>query len=301
MQDASELGRRWLAEHGGHWGYLSRRDRSRGAPELARHLRGDLLAKQSRDGSWGEGDLLASANAVWRLLDLDTPPASEPLARALDWMYERQDAPGAFGTGCTPARHESELCEHFVGGFFSPAPDDEPQEACLSNGQSVNSDTGARLLISERVLRTVLRANPSDPRARVSIQGLASLPLYAEYGGAFTPALLVGALQALAWVPGGPPSVLVRGLETLAAAQRKTDRSWRNVEDFFALEALLEIDHFTARRLLVSVVPRLLKGQYKNGSWGRRFQATQTWIAVQVIEMALDGILKARGASLAGL
>jgi hypothetical protein len=275
--------RAWLSQRHDYYGYLGRRDTARGAPELARHLRGDLLAKQGRDGSWGESDLLASAEALWRLLELGMPADSPAVARALDWLYGRRDQEGAYGSGCAPARHEQRICEHYISGFFSPGPSGEPQEVTLPNGQTVTSDAGARLLVSERALRSVLRARRGDPRAGASVSGLRALPLYLSYGGSFTPAVLVGAMQALAWMEGGGCSELVAGLEVLAAEQA-ADGSWPNVELFFVLEALLEVGHPLAGALLEKTVPRLLESQHKYGAWGRRHQAAQTWIALQVLE-----------------
>lgn len=287
MQNAIDAAREWLGERRDYFGYLARRDATRGAPELSRHLRGDLMAKQGPDGSWNDGDLAASAEALWRLLDLGLGSDSLAVSRALDWLYARRDVEGAYGSGCTPARHEQRTCEHFISGFFSPGPSDEPQEITLSNGQAVTSDISARLLASVRGLRSALRASPLDPRANASISGLRGLPLYLEYGGTFTPPVLVGALQALAWFQGGHTSELKAGLETLAAAQDK-DGVWPNVEFFFVLETLLEVDHPLAQRMRQRLIPRLLETQHKYGAWGRRHLAAQTWIAVQALERALD-------------
>ncbi len=283
IQDAIDKAADWLMERRDFFGYLSRRDQGRGAPELARHLRGDLLARQGADGSWGEGDLAASAEAIWTLLDLGLTPDLPSVTRGIDWLYGQRDQDGSYGAGCTPARHEQGICEHFVSGFFSPGPADEPQEIGLANGQSVTSDVGARLLASERALRSVLRANPHDPRSAASISGLRGLPLYLDYGGSFTPAVLVGAIQALAWARGVGLTELEAGLESLAANQAP-DGTWPNVEFFFAIEALLEVKHAAASAMLKRAVPRLLETQLKYGAWGRRHQAAQSSIALRALE-----------------
>jgi hypothetical protein len=283
VQDAAEQGREWLSQRRDYFGFLARRDVSRGAPELARHLQGDLRAKQGRDGGFYEGDLEETAESIWRLLDLGLPAGAQAIAAGLDWLYAQRDQEGAYGAGCTPARHEQRICEHFLSGFFSPGYADEAIEAVLENGQTVTSDSGARLLISERALRAALRASPGDPRATSSVAGLRNLPLYLEYGGTYTPAVLVGALQALAWAPSPRPSELEAGLESLAAAQAK-DGTWPKVEFFFVLEMLLEMRHPFAQTLLRKATPRLLETQHKSGDWGRHHQAAQTWIGVQVLE-----------------
>jgi hypothetical protein len=285
LQDAADRARDWLSERRDYYGYLSRREKARGAPELSRHLRGDLLAKQGRDGSWGEGDLAATGEALWKLLDLGMPAGAPAVNRALDWLYSRRDKEGAYGSGCTPARHEGRICEHYLSGFFSPGLAGKPMEITLTNGQSVNSDAGARLLMSERALRSALRANPSDPRSSSSVAGLRSLPLYLEYGGSFTPAVLVGALQALAWADGLPSSGLGVVLELLAS-QQADDGTWPKVEFFFVLEMLVEVEHPVSAQMLKRALTRLLGTQHKHGSWGRRHVAAQTWIAAQAIETA---------------
>lgn len=287
LQGPMDRARGWLSERRDYHGYLSRRSAVRGAPELARHLRGDIQAKQGREGSWEEGDLAASAEALWRLLDLGMPADGPAISRGLDWLYKQREVEGAYGSGCTPGRHEQRICEHYINGLFSPGPEDETQEITLANGQTVTSDAGARLLASERALRVALRANAGDGRAAASVSGLRGLPFYLEYGGGFTPAVLVGAIQALAWTRGMHCSELEAGLEALAAEQGK-DGNWPNVEFFFVLETLLEVKHPLARQILVKAVPRLLEGQHKYGAWGRHYQAAQTWIGLQVLEQALE-------------
>lgn len=286
IEDSLSRARSWLAERRDYYGFLSRRDRKRGAPEMAGHLRGDMLARQESDGSWGD-DLVVTADAVWQLLDLGVHPSHGSIDRAVTWLYDdRRDAEGAYGEGCTPARHEQGTCEHYLSGFFSPAPPDESYEIELANGQTVNSDASARLLASERALRTLLRVNADDLRARDSVDGLRGVPLYLEYGGTFTPAVLVGAVQALARAQGAPGE-LSAGLDTLSKAQEK-DGTWPNVELFFVLETLLEVDPRRALPMLEKALPGLLKSQHKYGAWGRKYLAAQTWIAVQVLEIVKE-------------
>lgn len=287
IDDSLDRARSWLGERRDYYGFLSRRSRQRGAPEMAGHLRGDLLARQDEDGSWGQ-DLLATAETVWQLLDLGVSPRNLAIDRALTWLYdERRDAAGAYAEGCSPARHEQGICEHYVSGFFSPGPPDEAQEVELPNGQTITSDASARLLASERALRTVLRVNPDDLRARDSVDGLRGVPLYLEYGDTFTPALLVGAIQALAWAQGAPGE-LNAGLETLLSAQ-EDDGTWPNVEFFFVLETLVEVRRPISYRMLENALSQLLENQHKYGGWGRKYRAAQTWIAVEALEAVKKG------------
>ncbi len=291
VQDTVDQARTWLGERGDYYSFLCRSDTLRGAPELGRHLRGDLLAKQGKEGSWAEGNLASTAEAIWQLLDLGTSTDFQPFARGVGWLYGQLDAEGSYASGCTPARHEHKTCEHFLRGFFSPGQPNEALEIHLPNGQSVTSDVPARLLVSERALRSVLRADPRDPRSADAVRGMTSVPLYDDYGGTFTPAVLVGAVQALAWSGEQDDGKLAVGLATLAAAQQE-DGSWPNVEFFFVMEALLETRHPLADEMLKRAVHKLLDSRHKNGTWGRRQTAAQTWLAVQVLERT---ILQAMG------
>ena len=289
IKEAAGRASAWLGERDDYYGYLVRRSRRRGAPELASHLRGDLQAKQQRDGSWHDPDeeapsLSLAAEALWQLMNLGLSAGSRAIDRGIDWINSRQGADGAFGEGSATARHITPT-PGMENAFFSPGKSDEPQEAYLPNGQSVTSDAGARLLASERALRTVLRANPNDPRAIPSVQALRGLPLYSEYGGTFTPAVLAGALQALAWVPTPYHGEVIGALETLAKNQEK-DGTWPNVEFFFVLEALLEVRHPLALRLMQKAIPRLMETQHKYGAWGRHYLAEQTWIGLSVLDVA---------------
>lgn len=299
IRDGISRARGWLSERRDYYGFLGRQSSRRGAPEMGGHLRGDILARQGPDGSWGE-DLVATSEAAWQLLDLGMRREASAIQRALEWLYSRRDAEGAYGEGCTPARHEQGICEHYLRGFFSPGPADQSQEITLPNGQSMTSDASARLLASERALRTVLRIKADDLRARDSVAGLRGVPLYLEYGGTFTPALLVGALQPLAGSPGAPSGELTAGLDTLAANQAK-DGTWPNVELFFVLETLLEVPAARALPMFERALPGLLKAQYNNGAWGRRYQAAQTWIGLQVLERMAAARRAAKAAAKAGV
>ncbi len=295
---AADAAREWLAEREDYYGYLARQDLGRGAPELASHLRGDLLARQHRAGYWPDEEdkpstsIVETAEAIWRLLDLGLNPDAGAIKHAINWLHERRDAPGAYGEGCTPSRHEQQICEHFIGGFFSPGPPDRSMEITLPNGQTVGSDAGARLLISERALRSILRADRRNPQAQASIDGLKGLPLYLEYGGNFTPAVLVGAIQALGWAGPAHRNVVEAGLETLADNQEK-DGTWPNVEFFFVLEALLEAHHPLAERLMLKALRRLLDTQYNYGAWGRVYQVAQTRVGMLVLERIAPSLPRA--------
>ncbi len=290
IKEAAERAHAWLAEREDYYGYLVRRREGRRSPELASHLRGDLQAKQQRDGSWHDPDeeapsLALTSEALWQLQVLGLKAGSRAIDQGVAWVYSQRGQDGAFGVEGTKARHVTAMPGQ-ENAFFSPGPSDEAEEVTLPNGQIVTSDVGARLLASERALRVLLRADPHDARANASVAALKGLPIYLEYGGTFTPAVLVGALQALGWTARPYTSEVIAGLETLAENQEK-DGTWPNVELFFVLEALLEVDHPLALRLMEKAIPRLLETQHKYGAWGRHYLAEQTWMALSVLERAL--------------
>src|SRR5690606_3529419 len=104
-----------------------------------------ILNAQHDDGSWG-GGLLDTAEALLALHELwgGEDRGRGQLDHALDWLRTRRGAPGRYGAGCDPRRHELSLCHHFLGGFFSPAPPEPPLEAVrLACGAPVAGDAAA--------------------------------------------------------------------------------------------------------------------------------------------------------------
>ena len=287
MREAAARARGWLAEREDYHGYLVKKDQGRGAPELATHLRGDIQAQQRRDGYWLDPDedapsLVLTSEYLFQLLNLGLAGTSRAVERGIEWMYSMRGADGAFGEG-TALDHTLTPIPGIGNGFFSPCKSDEAMEITLPNGQHIASDAGARLLASERAMRTILRANMDDAQAVPSVAALRGAPLYLEYGGTFTPAVLVGAIQALAWTHTPYIGEVVAGLEALRD-NGEADGSWPNVEFFFVLEMLLEVRHPMALRMMEGAMPRLYEGQHKNGSWGRGYMAPQTWIGLNVLE-----------------
>src|SRR5688572_28853672 len=92
-----------------------------GDPRLAGRLRQELLAGVRADGTVSGG----AVPTIWRvheLLDLGLPGDSSAITRAVAWMLDLQDRPGAFHYGCDRVRHARRLCQHYIAGFFAPAP-----------------------------------------------------------------------------------------------------------------------------------------------------------------------------------
>ena len=90
-------------------------------PDLAAELRGRLAGELRPDGSV-RGASLPTMWRVHELLDLGKPGDSRAIRAAVRWLGALQDRSGAFAEGCDKRRHSKRVCEHFLVGFFSPAP-----------------------------------------------------------------------------------------------------------------------------------------------------------------------------------
>ena len=85
------------------------------------------------------------------------------MTRALDWMLDLQDRPGAFHYGCDRIRHARRLCQHYIAGFFAPAPPTQRlAPVTLPIGKVYRVEVAARFAISCLALRAALRAGYQD-------------------------------------------------------------------------------------------------------------------------------------------
>jgi hypothetical protein len=67
------------------------------------------------------------------------------VARILGWLLDRQGRPGAYGEGCDKTRHAQRICQHCLGGFFSPAPAEQRlTPITLPNGKVFRAEPAAR-------------------------------------------------------------------------------------------------------------------------------------------------------------
>ena len=211
----------------------------------ARALAAELCTFRRDDGSWG-GDLVRTAEAL--LLAHSLTPDPEPEVRdAIDagaaWIRARQGQPGAFAEGCTPERHALRFCEHFVTGFFSPAPPEtDLSSLTLASGIRVGGDAAARLGASCLGLRSLLRWGVTGADVDSHVDGVRSIvtgvalnaPSFISVAG------YIAAVGALAEAVPDPrnKAAVAAGLERIAGLQR-ADGSWRGVDAFHVLEALL--------------------------------------------------------------
>jgi len=266
-------------------GLLARRALNRKAPDddaLARRLmermRSDIKADGSVDG--------AVVPTIWRvheLLDLGYRGDETSCARILEWILALQQKPGAFSEGCNPIRHTHRVCEHFISGFFAPAPPEQRlAPIMLPNGKVFRAEPAARFGISCLALRVALRARV-EGRPSVE-QHLASLiqlqEQWNDWTGYFAPDAIVSAVHALAFIP--PPSDGMRStLATMIAAHQGDDGNWANADLFHTLEALLALGSVEAHAAVRRAVPALLARQRFDGGFGSTAQQERALIALR--------------------
>jgi hypothetical protein len=114
-----------------------------------------------------DGTIMGGAvPTIWRaheLLDLGRAAADPTLATLIAWLMGRQGLPGAYGEGCDKARHAQRVCDHWVRGFFSPAPTEvRMAPITLPNGKAFRVESAARFAISCLGLRAAFRAGLGD-------------------------------------------------------------------------------------------------------------------------------------------
>lgn len=149
--------------------------------------------------------------------------------------------PGGFGSGCSEARHELwRTCEHFLPRTFSPGPAEAQIRFKLPSGVRPGSDASARFLAHLLALRALIVAGFAKTAVvRENLQALRRMPrLYDDWGGGYTPILLVGALKVLKLDP-HPESqdAHQRGLRVLMSNRRPM--GWSDIPLAF-VEELLE-------------------------------------------------------------
>jgi hypothetical protein len=261
-----------------------------GDAALSAQLARDLAAELRPDGSVAG----AAVPTIWRaheLMDLGRPRGDPALARVVGWMLDRQDAPGAYGEGCDRTRHTQRICEHFIGGFFSPAPTSERlAPITLPNGKVFRAEPAARFAISCLALRAVLRAGVAD-RPSV-VRHLDSLKLLAEgwtdWTGFFAPDVIVAGLHALA-LGGAACRPMVERLVDLVAGQQRIDGQWNGADLFQTIEALLATGSPAARTAVRHAVPALEARQRADGSFGATAQQERALVGLRAIRWAQGG------------
>lgn len=256
-------------------------------PVLAARLVHELTAELRPDGSVGG----AAVPTIWRvheLLDLGRGAGDPGLGRALAWVLQRQNAPGAYGEGCDKTRHAQRICEHYLRGFFSPAPAAERvAPITLPSGKAFRAEPAARLAVSCLALRAVLRAGLRDRPAIIAhLDSLRSLADgWTDWSGPFAPDVIITGLHALA-LGGEAYRPVVERLVQLMAAQQDANGHWENADLFLALDALAASGVPAARAAVRRAVPALEQRQRPDGSFGATAQQERALIGLRALRWA---------------
>jgi hypothetical protein len=268
-------------------GILARRTLGQPAPDdegLTRRLVDQMRAEARPDGSLA-GGVVATVWRVHELLDLRFGAEPPDWLGGMGWILELQGRPGAFSEGCTPARHAHHACEHFISGFFSPAPPAQRiAPIMLPNGKVFRAEPAARFAISCLALRAAFRAGLADGAAidRHTVSLVHLRQKWPDTSGYFAPDVMVAGVHALACVT-GPHRAQVSELAGVLAASQTEDGTWVNADLFHCLEALLAIGTPQARGVLDRAIPALLARQRSDGSFGSTAQQERALVALRAL------------------
>lgn len=287
MQDGIDRLQLFFAELSTRQGVLARQALGQPAPGdevLARRLVDDMRAETGMDGSIS-GAVVATVWRAHELLDLGCKGDHAGTVRVMGWVLGLQSKPGAFSEGCSPPRHAHRACEHFISGFFSPAP---PMHrfapVMFPNGKVFRAEPAARFAISCLALRAALRGR-MEKRPGVEQHLLSLFQLqeqWDDWSGYFAPDMIVAGIHTLAFAAEAHQEILPR-LAGAVAANQSEDGTWANADLFHTLEALLAIGTRDAQATVRRAVPALLARQRIDGSLGSTAQQERALIALRAL------------------
>jgi hypothetical protein len=249
---------------------------------LAERLRQELARAVRPDGTVAGG----AVPTIWRvheLLDLGERVASPAITRPLTWLLDQQDRPGSFHDGCDRARHARQLCQHFLAGFFAPAPPEQRlAPVTLPTGKVFRVESAARFAISCLALRATLRAGGGErtPIKR-HIQSLARMSQqWTEWNGYFSPDTVVAGLHALA-LAGPEHRDIVHRLVGVVTSNQGVEGEWPSADLFQVLDALLAAGTLEAQVTVRRAATALAARQRTDGTFGAMAQQERALIGLR--------------------
>jgi hypothetical protein len=286
-QEGIERLQLYFAELSTRQGLLARQALGQPAPgddALAGRLLDDMRAETGMDGSIS-GAVVATVWRAHELLDLGCDGEQAGTMRVMGWVLGLQSKPGAFSDGCSPPRHAHRTCQHFISGFFSPAPPVQRfAPVMFPNGKVFRAEPAARFAISCLALRAALRGR-LEQRPGVEQHLLSLLQLqeqWDDWNGYFAPDAIVAGIHALAFAADAHREVLPR-LAGAVATNQAEDGTWTHADLFHTLEALLAVGTKEAHTAVRRAVPALLARQRIDGSFGSTAQQERALIALRAL------------------
>lgn len=294
VREGIERLRLYFAEGSTRQAVLARQALEQPAPGdemLARRLVDDMRAHTRMDGSIG-GDVIATVWRAHELLDLGSAGDHAGTVRVMGWVLALQNKPGSFGEGCTAPRHAHRACEHFISGFFSPAPPEHRfAPLMLPNGKVFRAEPAARFAVSCLALRAALRSRMEHrPPIAQHLQSLILLQeQWEDWEGYFAPDAIVAGIHTLAFAS-PPQRELLPRLAGIIAAHQTEDGTWQQADFFHTLEALLALHIPEALAAVRRALPALLARQRIDGSFGSTAQNERALIALRSLIWAEKGM-----------
>ncbi len=258
---------------------------------LASRLVDDMRAETRMDGSIA-GAVVATVWRAHELMDLGCAADHAGTVRVLGWVLGLQAKPGAFSHGCSAARHAQRTCEHFISGFFSPAPVEQRfAPVMIPNGKVFRAEPAARFAVSCMALRAALRGRLENrPQVQQHLLSLVQLQeQWHDWEGYFAPDAIIAGMHALAYAPAEHRQLLPR-LATFVAAHQSDDGTWRQADLFHTLDALHALHTPEAHAAVKRAMPALLSRQRIDGSFGSTAQQERALIALRSLVWAEKGM-----------